>query len=219
MGFRDTSVSTSGLFSKVALLLTGTFLISAFGTYVGASITGFVAIIGLAILFIVGAIAVPFIARASTGAGIAALAVWTFISGLFLGPCINQYAQLLGWQTVFLAYLGTGAVMAACGAIGALSGRDFSNLGRWLMFAVLALLVVGIVNFFIQFSSAVNIIYAIIGMVVFAGFFIFDFFRLSKSEDSWVSAIELTMALYLDFINFLLYFLKLILELSRKDKN
>jgi FtsH-binding integral membrane protein len=159
---------------------------------------------------------VPFAAKKSTQAGLVALAIWTFISGLFLGPTINHYVAVLGWQTVFLSFLGTGGVMAACGAIGALSGRDFTNMGKYLMFALLALIVVGIVNIFVAFSTGVEIVYCLIGMAVFAGFFIFDFFRISKAENTWFNAITATMEIYLDFINFLLYLLRFIAAVTGK---
>ncbi len=136
----------------------------------------------------------------------------------FLGPTINHYVASLGWQTVFLCFLGTGGVAAACGAIGALSGRDFSNMGKYLMFALLALIVVGIVNIFVAFSSGVTIIYCPIGMAVFAGFFIYDFFRISKAENTWFNAITATMEIYLDFINFLLYLLRFIRGGHRQQK-
>jgi FtsH-binding integral membrane protein len=201
-------MSKSGLFSKVSLLLSLSFIISAFGTYAGAGITSLGAIIGLGILFLIGAFAVPFAAKASTTAGVSALAVWTFISGLFIGPTINHYAHVLGWETVFLAYLGTGGVMATCGAIGIFSGFNFSSLGRWLMFALLGLIVVGIVGIFVPFSQGVNIVYSLIGMAVFAGFFLFDFFRAKDAPNTWESAIFVTMQSYLNFINFLLYLLR-----------
>lgn len=210
------TTSRGGLFSKVSLLLTATMGISAFGTYLGAGITSLGAIIALAIAFIAGAFIVPFAAKSSKEAGLVALAAWTFISGLFLGPTINHYVAILGWQTVFLSFLGTGGVMAACGAIGALSGRDFSNMGKWLMFALLGLIVFGIVNIFVAFSTGVTIVYCLIGMAVFAGFFIFDFFRISKADDNWFNAITATMEIYLDFINFLLYLLRLIAALTGK---
>jgi FtsH-binding integral membrane protein len=210
------SLSKGGLFSKVSLLMTISMCISALGTFLGAGITSIGAIIALAIAFLIGAFAVPFAAKKSTQAGLIALAIWTFISGLFLGPTINHYVAVLGWQTVFLSFLGTGGVMAACGAIGALSGRDFSNMGKYLMFALLALIVVGIVNIFVAFSTGVEIIYCLIGMAVFAGFFIFDFFRISKAENTWFNAITATMEIYLDFINFLLYLLRFIAAVTGK---
>jgi uncharacterized protein len=203
------SLSKGGLFSKVSLLLSISFVISSLGTYMGQGITSGAAIIALMILFFVGAFVVPGMAKKSKQAGIGALSVWTFISGLFLGPAIHQYIHILGWQTVFLSYLGTGAVMAACGAIGALSGINWSRLGGFLFFSLLGLIAAGLVGIFIPMSATVNIVYCLIGMGVFALFFIFDFFRLATSENTWENAINLTMQLYLDYINFLLFLLRL----------
>jgi len=212
------SLSKSSLFSKVSLLLTIAFSVSAVGTYMGQGITSVGAIIGLGILMILGTIGVFLASKASTTAGITALTVWSFITGLFLGPCIHHYVVALGWQTVFLTYMGTAGVMSACGAIGALSGINFSRLGNFLMVALLGMIVVGIFSIFIPMSHTVNIVYCIIGMIVFAGFFIVDFFRLANSENTWEAAIELTMNLFLDFLNFLLYALRLIEALSGNKK-
>lgn len=218
MGTTTVDMSKSGLFSKVSLLLSLSFVISAFGTYAGAGITSFAAIIGLGILFLIGAFAVPFAAKASVTAGVTALTIWTFISGLFIGPTINHYAHVLGWETVFLAYLGTGGVMATCGAIGIFSGLNFSSLGRWLMFALLGLIVAGIVGIFVPFSQGVNIVYSLIGMAVFAGFFVFDFFRAKDAPNTWESAIMVTMNSYLNFINFLLYLLRFLEAIMGKRR-
>lgn len=205
----------SSLFSKVALLLSLSFLNSALGSWVGADITSTGAVIVLAILFLAGAFVVPFAAAASTSAGFVALSAWTFISGLFLGPVLHMYVVDLGWETVFLTYLGTGGVMAACGIVGIFSGFNFNRIGGWLLIALLALIIVGVVNIFVPFSHGVNILYCLIGMAVFALFFMFDFFRAAHTENTWMGAFMVTMNLYLDFINFLLYALRLIKELKR----
>ncbi|MBS1994061.1 MAG: Bax inhibitor-1/YccA family protein [Cyanobacteria bacterium SZAS LIN-2] len=202
------TLSKSGLFSKVSLLLTISLGISALGTYMGQGITSTGAIIALAVLFIFGSFGVRLAAKASTGAGIAALSVWTFISGLFIGPAIHHYVQSIGLNTVLLVYIGSAGVMSACGAIGALSGINFSRMGRFLMFALLGLIVVGIVSIFVPMSTGVNIAYCLIGMTVFALFFVFDFFRLANSEDTWDAAFDLTMNIYLDYVNFVLYALR-----------
>jgi FtsH-binding integral membrane protein len=212
-------VRKTGLFSKVSALLSISFVLSSAGTYLGRGITSPSEIIGLAVVFLVSAFCVGPIGKASVAAGIVALAGWTFISGLFIGPSIAYYVHILGWQTVFLAYLGTAGVMAGCGAIGALSGINFSNLGRILMVALLGLIAVGVVSIFIPFSQGVNIVWSLIGMAVFALFFMFDFFRLANSENTWSAAIDLTMNLYLDFINFLLYLLRLLAAIKGDDKD
>ena len=207
------------LFSKVSLLLSLTMLISAFGTWVGSGITSVGAIIALGIVFLVGVIGVFFAAKVSPTAGVIALAAWTFVSGLFIGPCIHMYVVELGWQTVFLTYLGTGGVMALCGAIGVFSGFDFSSMGRWLMFALLGLILVGIVAIFVPYSHTVNIVWSLVGMTVFALYFIFDFFMAKDAENTWESAIMVTMSLYLDFINFLLYALQFLAEVMAKGED
>lgn len=205
------------LLSKVALLLSGSLLIGAAGTYLGRAIQSIGAFILLAVLFIGGAIGVMFLASAPPAVGITSLFVWVFISGLFIGPSIEMYAKKLGWQTVFLAYAGTGGVMALTGAVGMFSGVDFSGLGPILMFGLFGLIIAGIVGIFWRMSRTVNIVYSLIGMVIFAGYFLFDFFRLTKSENTWESAIRLTMAIYLDFINFLLYLLQFLAAASDKS--
>lgn len=211
------STNTS-LFSKVSLLLSMSMIISAFGTWLGAGITSTGAMIALAVLFVLGSIAVVFAAALSTALGITALAIWTFVSGLFLGPVIQHYVVELGWQTVFLSYLGTGGIMAVCGAIGVFSGFNFTSIGRWLMFALLGLIAVSIIAIFVPFSHTVNIVWSLIGMTVFALYFMVDFYQAAEAENSWTSAILVTITLYLDFINFLLYLLKFLLEVLKKSE-
>jgi FtsH-binding integral membrane protein len=209
-------LSKSGLFSKVSLLLTASLAISALGTYMGRGITSGIGFIVLLVLFFAGAWVVPKNAKKSPTAGVVALTVWTFISGLFLGPAIHQYVHTLGWQTVFLTYLGSGGIMAACGAIGALSGFNFSRIGRLLFFALLGLIAVGLFGIFVPMSASVNIAYCLIGIVVFALFFMVDFYRLAHEENTWEAAISLTMNIYLDYINILLFILRL-LGIKSKD--
>lgn len=205
-----------GLFSKVSNLLTASFVISAVGTYIGSGIHSGGAIIVLAVLFLLGAWVVPSQAKKSPTNGIVALSIWTFISGLFLGPAIHQHINALGWQTVFGVYLGTGGVMAVCGMIASASTFNFGRLLPGLFWGLLALIVVGIVGIFVPMSAGFNILYCLIGMALFVGFFLFDFWRLAREEDTWEAAIDVTMNLYLDYINFLLLALRL-LGIKTKD--
>lgn len=206
----NVAVAKSGLFAKVSLLISAALGVTALGAYVGSGITSVAAFIGLAILFFAGAFVTRLAVRFSPAAGITCLVGWSFVSGLFLGPTLAHYVSVLGKDIVFMTFLGSAGVMAGCGAIGALSGRDFTNLGRWLLFALLALIVVGIVNIFVSFGQLGTMLFAGIGMLIFAGFFIVDFFRLAQAADTWADAVDLTMDLYLDYINFVLYALRFI---------
>src|SRR5689334_14943759 len=110
------TLSRGGLFSKVAMLLTASMAVGALGSYLGAGITSIAVVIALAIAFIVGAIVIKFIEDKDPAISIPFTLGWVFISGLFIGPALHQYKQILGWEVVFGAYLGTSAVMAVCGA-------------------------------------------------------------------------------------------------------
>lgn len=204
------------LLSKVAMLLTGSMLLGSLGCYFGRNLQSMAAFITLMVLFIGGSIAVFFLAGVSPAVGISALFLWTFIAGLFIGPAIQGYSESLGWQTVFLAFAGTGGVMAVTGAIGMFSGIDFSGFAPYLMVALLVLIGVGIVACFVAMSRDVNIIWGLGGMIVFAGFFLVDFHRVAKAENTWEEAIRITMSLYLDFLNFLLYLLKFLEAVNGK---
>ncbi|HEY9712361.1 MAG TPA: Bax inhibitor-1 family protein [Chroococcales cyanobacterium] len=194
----------------MALLFTLSMLMGGAGAWCGRKIQSFGAVIALGALFLFGTIGVFLAAHASAPVGIGALAIWTFVSGLFVGPAIQAYSEDLGWRTVALAFFGTGGVMAVCGVIGAFSGIDFSAMGTFLMIGLFGIIIAGIIGLFVRWGREANIAISGIACVIFAGYFIFDFFRLSKSTNTWESAIQLAMSIYLDFLNFFLHLLQLL---------
>jgi FtsH-binding integral membrane protein len=218
----STTLSRSGLFSKVAMLLTAAMAVGALGSYVGAGITSLAAVITLAVLFLGGAIAIMFLKDASPAISLPFTLGWVFVSGLFIGPAIHQYKQILGWEVVFGAYLGTSAVMCVCGAVALLTKVNFGKMERFLMFALFGLILVGIISIFVSMGSFATALYSLIGMAVFTGFFLVDFARLRDNADdnSWGAAIMITVNLYLDFVNFLLYLLRFLASIAGgKSKN
>ncbi|MDR3616596.1 MAG: Bax inhibitor-1 family protein [Candidatus Obscuribacterales bacterium] len=196
------------LFAKVSVLLALTMATAALGTYLGRGIRSFVAFIVLLVLFMGGCLGVFLAAHASPELGVAALLAWGFVTGLFMGPAIETYAEDLGWQTVFGAFAGTAGVMALCGGFGLLSGIDFSHMGFILGIALFGLIIFGLIRIFVRMSREVNMGFAALGMIVFAGYFVFDFFWLGQSENTWEKAIGLTVSIFLDFVNFFLYALQ-----------
>jgi len=62
----------------------------------------------------------------------------------------------------------------------------------------------------------VNLTYSILGMIVFAAYFLYDIFRVSRSENTWEAAVRMTMRLYLDFANFFIYLLQYLLSSRRR---
>lgn len=205
------------LATKVAMLLAGCMACGGAGAYFGRNIRTLGQFLVLAALFVFGTIGVIVGAHANPVLGISLLAGWTFISGLVMGPALQMYAERLGWQTVAGAFVGTGGVMSICGLVGAFSGVDFSFLGGILFFGLLGLVAVGFIGIFWRLSRTGSIIESIVGMVIFSGYFIYDFFAMTKASNTWEAAVNISMQLYLDFMNFFLYLLQLLDML--KDKH
>jgi len=72
--------------------------------------------------------------------------------------------------------------MAGFGAVGYATRRDLSVLARFFFWALVALIVFGIVLVFVQIPNGA-LIYAVAGLVIFAGLTAFDFQRLRRTED------------------------------------
>jgi len=92
------------------------------------------------------------------------------------------------------------------GALGYATRRDLSGIARALFFALLGLIVFGIVAIFASIPHA-NIIYAVLGLVIFGGFTIVDFNRLRRAGTE--SAVPIAASIFLDIFNVFLFFLQL----------
>ena len=76
-----------------------------------------------------------------------------------------------------------------------------------LFWALLALIVVGIVLIFVQIPGAA-LAYSVLGLVIFAGFTMFDFQRLRRSRDITLAPL-LAASIFLDILNVFLFFLEI----------
>src|SRR3954447_9420793 len=125
--------------------------------------------------------------------------------GLAVAPVIADYANgdpAALWQAAGV----TAAFVAACGAYGYATRRDLSSWARTLFWALLALIVFGIVAIFISIPNG-NIIYAVAGLGIFGAFTIFDFNRLRRGDAG--SAVVIASSIFLDVFNVFLLLLGL----------
>ncbi|KAI6157925.1 UPF0005-domain-containing protein [Pisolithus tinctorius] len=90
---------------------------------------------------------------------------------------------------------------------------DFSGLGPWLFGGLIALLMTGIVGIFIPFSRTLDLVYAILGCLIFSGYIVYDTYLITKrfSPDEYIIG---ALSLYLDFINLFLNILRLLSDLQ-----
>jgi modulator of FtsH protease len=193
------------VFGQVMGLVAITLGFLALGAYVGRDLSG-----GLGIAFFVAGFACLIglnvaSARARPQVSMTLLFGFGLLFGLALGPTINAYAQA-DPAAVWQAAGATGAFVAGLGAVGYATRRDLSSWRRGLFWALLALIVFGIVAIFVSIPHA-NLIYAIAGLVIFGGYTIFDFNRLRRAglED----AVPIAASIFLDILNVFLLLLQL----------
>ncbi len=110
-------------------------------------------------------------------------------------------------QSVWQAGGATALFIAGFGTAGYATRRDLSGLARLCFWALLALIVFGIVSIFVRIPNG-SLIYAVLGLVVFAGITMVDFQRLRRSRDIR-SAPLLAASIFLDVLNVFLFFLSI----------
>jgi len=158
--------------------------------------------------FIVGfgcLIALNFV-RSSGAASIVLLLLVGLFLGLAMGPVVAYYTTTSP-RAVWQAAGATALFMAGFGAFGYATRRDLSAVGRISFFALLALIIFGIILIFVHIPGA-DLLYSILGLVIFAGLTMFDFQRLRRSK-GLDSAPQIAASIFLDAMNVFLFFLRI----------
>ena len=123
------------------------------------------------------------------------------LMGLATAPTISYYASTSP-QVLWQAGGATALFIAGFGAFGYATRRDLSSIARFCFWASIALIVFGIVLIFVQIPNG-SLIYAILGLVIFAGLTAFDFQRLRRTQDIRTAPL-LAASIFLDILNVLL---------------
>jgi modulator of FtsH protease len=126
--------------------------------------------------------------------------------GLAVAPILSYYASA-DPQVIWQAGGATALFIAGIGTAGYATRRDLAPLARYLFWALLALIVFGIVAIFVQIPNG-SLIYAIAGLVIFAGITLYDFQRLRLTKDIR-TAPALAASIFLDILNVFLLFTSL----------
>lgn len=135
---------------------------------------------------------------------------FTFISGLTTFPIINHYVTAIGPQVILTAFIATTLIFAAIAIYATKTKKNFSFLGGFLAAALLALIIVAIINIFLPLNDTGMTIYSFIGILVFSGYVLFDFNRMKHYGIPSHAVPTMALNLYLDFINLFINILRLI---------
>jgi uncharacterized protein len=194
------------VFAQVMFLVAVSVAFTAVGAWIGRDLSG-----GWAIAFFIAA----FIAilslnwvRGTSGLAMGVLFGAGLLLGLGLGPGLAAYANAEGGPAILAQAAGATALfIGGFGAYGYATRRDLSSWARYLFWALLGLIAFGLITLFVAIPNG-NIVYALLGLVIFAGFTMFDFNRLRRArpEDSvWIAA-----SIYLDIVNVFLFMLQIL---------
>ena len=199
---RDESGALLGHTMGLVALTAGFF---ALGAYLGRDVSygwGLACFLGsLALL-----IALHVATQRSMQLAITLLFAFGVVTGLAVAPTIAHYASA-DPQAVWLAGAATALFVAGIGTWGYTTRRDLSALARTFFWALLALIAFGIVTVFVEIPNGA-LIYAIAGLVIFAGLTAYDFQRLRQNEDIRTAPL-LAASIFLDILNVFLLLLSL----------
>jgi FtsH-binding integral membrane protein len=193
------------LFGQTMGLVAVTAGLFAFGAYLGRDLSygwGFAAYIASFALLI----GINFAVSRSERLAIGLLFGFGVLVGMGTAPTIAYYLET-NPQSVWQAGGATALFIAGFGTAGYATRRDLSGVARVCFWALLALIVFGIVAIFVNIPNSA-LIYSIVGLVIFAGFTMYDFQRLRRTQDIRAAPV-LAASIFLDVLNVFLLLLNL----------
>ena len=193
------------VFGQVMGLVALTLGCLALGAYIGRDLSG-----GWGILFFIASFGCIFglnvaSARRREQLAITLLFGLGLLLGLALGPVLSSYVEA-DPAAVWQAAGATGGFVAGLGAAGYATRRDLSSWYRVLFWALLGLILFGLVAIFVSIPAE-NLIWSIAGLVIFGGYTVLDFNRLRRSGQE--EAVPIAASIFLVVTNIFLFFLQL----------
>lgn len=189
-------------------------LMAAFGSYMGMQNIGmlqgmmFWGFIILEFAFLIGL----YIYKEKEGLNIFLLFGFTFLSGFTLAPILTLTLGLSNGADIL-----TNALLATSVAVGAISlyaintKRDFSGMGKYLFVALIVVIVIAVVNMFMQ-SSLLHMVISGVSGILFSFYLIYDTQNIVNNRfDHPMTA---AVGVYIDILNIFLSILNLMLAFS-----
>ncbi len=196
---------TATLFGQTMGLVALTAGFFAAGAYAGRNLSEGAVIVSWIAAFVVLMI-MNFAARRSAAGATVLLVIFGVLMGVASAPTLVWYATTdpaILWQ----AGGATALFVGAFGAFGYLTQRDLIAWRRISFIGLIVLLLAGIVLIFVHIPHA-SLIYAVLGLVIFAGLTAADFQRLRRSR-GLDSAPLIAASIFLDILNVFWFFLRI----------
>jgi hypothetical protein len=202
-------------------------IIFALGAFVPANIVSVISIVGLIAMIVSIFFIIP---KVMTGSPEKALK-WFYIFAIINGMALGAIGFIYPIKLIFMAFVGASVTFGTAGAYGRFTGKDISGWGKYLLIALISLIVVMIIDivlavFFGMNFTMLDIIISIAGIIIFTGLTAWDHQTLKNqfidmggfdNPDTKNLAVMGALSLYLDFINLFLFFLRLLGVSSSND--
>lgn len=169
------------------------------------------AVWGILILQVVLVMSMSFKADRSPAMSLTGLGLYSVLEGLFFGLIVQVYSS----QDVTVAFVSATVMFTVLALMGTNTKKDLSGIGRQAMAALIALIIVMIINIFLR-SSIITLAFSFIGVVIFAALIAWDSQRFRQMYIQYGNQINTTnlaimgaLQLYLDFVNLFIQLLNI----------
>jgi len=205
---------------KVYSLFFAALLVAAGGVYVG--FTNAIAILPARWAIWIGAIAVSLIvyfsktARRTKPWNYLLLFGFNFLIGLAIGPLFFMIEAAGKGIVLTQAFVLTAGVFGGLTAYAWISRKDFSFLAGFLVVGFIGILLATLVYFFIPGATGLGFAIACFGVLIFAGFTLYDTSQIIHRYDTreYVAG---ALDLFIDFYMLFMYIVQLFLGSSSRD--
>ena len=197
--------TSSRLLAKVLGMVSVAFGVAAAGSFVSLSIPPGIALVIMLLNF--GTLFAIRAARANQVLQVSLLYVFAFLEGVALGPTIHRYLGHGGAHLVGTAAMTTGIGMAMLGTFAyavSVNYRKVQAIGSFLLIGVIVLM---LATMFFHFVQPTTVDWLVLG--VFTLLTVGDFARV-RAGGGGATAVELSLAIFLDGLNIFLVLLSLL---------
>ena len=206
IGREDVRARARTVFAQVMFLVAANCGFTAAGAWIGRDLSPGASLVCLLGGFAI-AIGLGFVRKRSSGLAMTLFFGLGLLLGLGVGPVLSAYATANGAAILWQAAGATALFVGAFGAYGYATRRDLSSWARTLFWGLLGLIVLGLVLVFVSIPYG-HLVYALLGLGIFAAFTMFDFNRLRRAQPD--DAVLLATGIYLDVFNVFLFMLQIL---------
>lgn len=138
--------------------------------------------------------------------------LYSVVNGVTMASIFVVYTM----ESIATTFFITAGTFGAMSLVGYKTSKDLSGMGRYLIMALIGLIIATIVNIFVG-SSMMSMIISYVGVLIFVGLTAYDTQKIKEmfmfadeyNPDVQKYAVLGSLTLYLDFINLFLYLLRI----------